>query len=101
MDGAELLVRRVREAEDLPSVADVDHARMHGGTVLAQAGRGLLKGGLLDVREHDLQAVRREPPRHREADAARRARDDGDLSRFQPHHRLPSGGPSRICCGSS
>jgi hypothetical protein len=89
------------EREDLGALPDVHHAREDVGAVLAQLTGGLLQGALLDVGEDHLEPVGREAPCHREADAARRAGDDGDLSRPQFHQTLPSGGPSRICRGSS
>lgn len=101
MNGAEGLVRGVGKLEDGGSVRHVDGVGEHPRPVRGEFVRRLVQGLLLDVRENDPQALGREPPRHGEPDAARRARDDGDLSLSQPHQALPAGGASRICCGSS
>jgi hypothetical protein len=101
MHGTERLVRLLGERDDLLALPDVHHARVHHGPVLAQRGGGLLQGALLHIGEDDLQPVGREAPGQGEADPARGARDDGDLSLGQFHQTLPRGGPSRICRGSS
>ena len=85
MHPAECALRLVGGTRHRVAVGDVNAQRDHFGVARREGRRRLRQGLFFDVRDHDLHAGRGERPRHGQADAARAARDRGDLARYVPH----------------
>ena len=101
MDIAECGLGFIRRALEHRGVGNVHHdgvgAHVEGGEFAA----GGLELRLLDIGEHDIDAVARQRPADAEPDAVGRAGDEGGLAGKIHHRRSIGRQPAMPVCGAS